>query len=84
MLEDADKFIADNKFELKNEVGTKADYYKHMNGDYIAHLKITEGHSLLYELNIAVPSEEEAEKICNNWKICSEDIYAFIMKNLLQ
>ena len=84
MLEDADRFIADNKFELKNEVGTQSDYFKHTNGDYICHCKIMEGHSLLYELNIAVPSEEEAERICSNWKQFSEDIYAYIMKNLLQ
>lgn len=84
MLEDVDKFIVENKFVLKNEVGTQADYYKHINGDYICHCQIMEGHSLLYELNISVPSEEEAEKICNNWKVCSEDIYGYIMKSLLQ
>lgn len=84
MLEDVDKFLVENKFQLKNEVGTQADYYKHINGDYICHCQIMEGQSLLYEINISVPSEEEAEKICNNWKMNSEDIYAYIMKCLLQ
>lgn len=82
-LEDIDVFLEENKYELKNEVGTHADYYKHTNGDYIAHCQVMEGRSLLYELNISVPSEEEAKRVCDNWRMASEDIYAYIMKNLL-
>ncbi len=83
-LEDITTYLEEHKYTLKNEVGTIADYYKHTNGDYIAHCQIMEGKSLLYELNIAVPSEEEASKICSNWDGYSEDIYSTIMKTLLQ
>lgn len=83
-LEDINTYLEDHKYTLKNEVGTLSDYYKHTNGDYIAHCQVREGKSLLYELNIAVPSEEEASKICANWDGYSEEIYATIMKTLLQ
>ena len=83
-LDDINEFLEKNKFELKNEVGTQSNYYKHTSGDYIAHCQIMEGRSLLYEINISVPSEEEAKHICDNWRLSSEDIYSFIMKSLLQ
>ena len=83
-MDDINSFLETNKFELKNEVGTIADYYKHTTGDYIAHCQIMEGKSLLYELSISVPSEEEAKQVCDNWRLASEEIYAFVMKTLLQ
>jgi len=83
-LEDINDFLEENRFELKNEVGTTADYYKHTSGDYIAHCQVMEGKSLLYEINVSVPSEEEAKRVCNNWRLASEDLYSYIMKNLLQ
>lgn len=83
-LEDINLYLENNKYALKNEVGTQADYYKHTNGDYIAHCQVMEGKSLLYEINIAVPSEDEAARICNNWRGYSEELYAQIMNALLQ
>ena len=83
-MDDINAFLETNKFELKNEVGTIADYYKHTTGDYIAHCQIMEGKSLLYELSISVPSEEEAKQVCDNWRLASEEIYAFVMNTLLQ
>lgn len=83
-IEDVNTFLEAHKYALKDEVGTQSDYYKHTNGDYIAHCKVSEGKSLLYELSISVPSEEEAKRVCQNFRGYSEDIYSFIMKNLLQ
>ena len=83
-INDINSFLEENKFALKNEVGTQANYYKHTNGDYIANCKVNEGKSLLYEINLSVPSEEEARRVCQNFGSYSEDIYGFIVKNLLQ
>ena len=65
-------------------MGTLSDYYKHTNGDYIVHCQVMEGKSLLYEINISVPSEEEAKKVCDNWAVNSEEMYGYIIKKLLQ
>ena len=51
-LEDINSFLDAHKNALKNEVGTQSDYYKHIDGDYIAHCKVSEGKSLLYEINV--------------------------------
>lgn len=82
-MRDIDSFLEENKFALKNEVGTQAVYYKHTNGDYIANCKVNEGKSLLYEISLSLPSEEEAKKVCQNFREYSEDIYGFIVRNLL-
>ena len=83
-LDEINKYLEDNKYTLKNEVGTQTDYYKITNGDYIAHLSVREGKTLLYEINISVPSEDEAKRICQNFRGYSEDIYSFLVNNLLQ
>ena len=37
----------------------------------------------LIDLTLTVPSEKEAQAIANNWQQKNEEIYAYIMKNLL-
>ena len=83
-LDDINSYLEENKCQLKNEVGTQSDYYQHTSGDYICVCRIMEGKNLLYEVQISVPSEEDAITVCNNWRDCSEDIYAYIMHSLLQ
>ena len=83
-IEDINAYLEANKYTLKNEVGVRADYYKQMNGDFIAHLSVHEGKNLLYDINLALPSEDEARKICLNFREYSQDIYNYLVKNLLQ
>lgn len=83
-LSEIDKFLEDNKFSIKNEVGIQADYYKSTDGDYIASCRVLEGRALLFEVNIAMPSEEEAKHVCAGWQSSSEEIYSFLVKTLLQ
>jgi len=80
--EEIDTFLMENKYELRNEVGTIADYYKTVNQDYIVHCQIREGKSNLIELNISVPTEEHAERMCANWRDASQSIYSYIMITL--
>lgn len=83
IMDDMDTFLMKNKYELRNEVGTIADYYKSTNQDYIVHCQVKEGSSTLIELNISVPTRENAAAMCNNWKDSSQEIYSFIMKSLM-
>lgn len=84
IMDDMDTFLMKNKYELRNEVGTIADYYKSTNQDYIVHCQVKEGRSTLIELNISVPTKEEASAMCNNWKEASQNIYSHIMKTLMR
>lgn len=85
IMDDMDLFLIKNKYELRNEVGTIADYYLSTNTqDYIVHCQVKEGKSTLIELNLSVPTKEEAAIMCSNWKEASQGIYAHIMKKLMQ
>ena len=84
IVDDMDFYLMKNKYELRNEVGTIADYYKSTNQDYIVHCQVKEGQGTLIEINISVPSKEEASAMCNQWKDASQEIYKFVMKSLMK
>ena len=84
IIDDMDIFLIENKYEMRNEVGTTSDYYKSTNQDYIVNCQIKEGNGSLIELNLSVPSEDVAEIMCNNWKDASQEIYSMIMKRLMK
>ena len=83
IVDDVDMFLMNNKYELRNEVGTVSDYYRASNGDYVVHCQVKEGDSTLIELNLGVPLEDQAKDMCDKWKDSSQDIYDFIMHRLL-
>ena len=82
--DDIMNYLKSNKYELKNEVGTTSTYFKNSAKDFTVHCQVKEGQSNLIELNITVPLEKQADVMCANWKNCSQEIYEFIMKKLLQ
>ena len=84
IVDDMEIYLMKNKYELRNEVGTIADYYKSTNQDYIVHCQVKEGQGTLIEINISVPSKEEASAMCNQWKDASQEIYKFVMKSLMK
>ena len=83
ILEDMNQYLKDNKFRLREEVGTTADYYKGTNQDYIVRCEVRENKTTLIRLDLSLPDKEQAETMCNNWRKKSQDIYASIMRTLL-
>ncbi|MCR5742390.1 MAG: DUF4364 family protein [Lachnospiraceae bacterium] len=83
IVEDMDKFLTENKFQLRSEVGVTADYYKGAAGSYIVDCRIREGKENLIELKISVPSEEQAISVCDKWEKENQDIYTLVMQKLL-
>ena len=80
-----DIFLVDNKYEMRNEVATTADYFHASNNqDFVVSCKIKEGNATLIEMNLSVPSEDVAEMMCNNWRNASQDIYSSVMKTLMK
>lgn len=80
---DIDEYLETRKYELRNEVSTIADYYKNTNNEYEVRCQVRETHSNLIDLTLTVPDEEEAVAICNNWQKKSQQIYAYLIENLL-
>ncbi|MDO5416121.1 MAG: DUF4364 family protein [Lachnospiraceae bacterium] len=83
ITEDIDRYLKENKFRLRNEVGTIADFYKSTNQDYVVHCEVREDKVPLIELNLSVPDKDQAEYMCSNWRKRSQEIYAFAMKALM-
>ncbi len=82
--EEMDTFLKENHVKLRNESGITADYYKAGNNDYIVRCQIKEGNSLLYAVEISVPSEEQAIRVCSNWSRSNQDVYMETIKYLFK
>jgi len=80
---DIDNFLTQKKYELKNEVSVKSDYYPNSNGDYSVRCQVLEQGSPLIDLTITAPTEAEAQTMANNWAKKNQEIYAAIMAKLL-
>ncbi len=83
IVSDIISYISENKYELRNEVGTVSDYFKSTGGEYTVHCMVKEGKTTLIDLNITVPTKDDAIKMCDNWKNASQEVYACVMKKLL-
>ena len=81
--EEIDTYLTDNDLELRNEVSISADYYKSTTGEYVAELTARERNTDLVSIKIIMPTEDAASEICNNWQKKNQDVYAYLMENLL-
>ena len=81
--DDIDQYLAAQSYHLKEEQSTPADYYEIKHNEYLAECKILDRDSVLLNLQVTLSNEAEAEKLCNNWKENSTDIYTYIVTKLL-
>ncbi len=82
--EDIEAYLSQNRYELQEEVSTPAEFYQVKKGEFAAHLSVIEREVSIIDLTLVVTSEEEASRLCNNWKEKSSDIYAYLMSSLLE
>ena len=80
---DIHKYLEKNAYELRNEVAVIADYHKSTGSDYIATCKVKERDGTLINLELSAPTAEMAKDICDNWQKKNQDIYAYLMQELL-
>ncbi len=80
---DIDEYLSAQRYQLKEEQSTPADYYEIKHSEYLAECKMLDRDSVLLNVQITVSNESEAERICNNWKDNSTDIYTYIVTKLL-
>lgn len=76
-------YLKTNRYSLREEVSTLADYYEAKKGEYIAHCFVMEKDSKIVEINLSLPTEEEAQAVCSNWRDQSAEIYEYLMSKLL-
>ena len=83
-MEDIDLFLKENKVRLRNEVGIVSDYYRATNQEYVVQCEGREGKQPLIKVEVSVPTKDQAEVVCDNWRESNQQIYAYIMKELLK
>ena len=81
--EDIEEYLSQNKYELKEDVSTPADYTHIKKGEFSVHLSVIERDTHIIDLILSVPTEEEALLMCNKWSYKSSDIYTYLMSALL-
>lgn len=82
--EDIESYLTENKYELQEEISTRAEYFQVKKGEYTAHLSVIERETTIIDLTLAVTTDEEASRICSNWREKSSDVYAYLMSLLLE
>ena len=81
--EDIAKYFKDNAIALRDEMAVKADYFPNNQGEYSVRLRVMEKDSALIDMTLSVPTENQANSICDNWKRKNQKIYAYLMQELL-
>lgn len=81
--EDIHLFFEEKKYELKNETSVKSDYYRNTAGEYSVRCQVLENQEPLIDLTLSVPTENEAKSIINNWNKKNQEVYAWLMSQLL-
>lgn len=84
ITQDIIKFFEANKMELRQETAVIADYYKTTYQDYAVRCQVRSDNKSLIDLTISVKTKEQAEAICNNWKKQHEEVYMYLIDQLLK
>lgn len=80
---DIDRYLYEKRLELRNESSIAASFCKNKNGEYDATLIATEKYSELINIKIPVPTEEMAQRVCDNWYSKNQEVYKYLMETLL-
>ncbi len=81
--EDINNYLKDKEFQLRNEVSIQSNYYKSTTGEYVAELSAKERNVEILSIRIAMPTEEAAVSICDNWDVKNQDIYSYLVETLM-
>lgn len=84
IIKDVFYFFEKNKVVMKQENSILADYYKTTNQNYAVRCQVRSDINTLIDLTLSVKTKEQAEAICNNWKKQHEDVYIYLMDQLLK
>ncbi len=78
-----DDFLKSNSMRLRNEASILGDYRKTAENEYTVRLIAKENGQNLVDLSLSVPTEEIAQSICDRWQERNQDIYQFLIEQLM-
>ena len=83
VIEDMDEFLSRNKIKLRTESSTFTDFSRREDGSFQVLLEVRDGASVLYRLELSVPDQNSAERICGKFSAKNSEIYQYLMRTLL-
>lgn len=83
ICEDMDNYFREHAIALRDETAVRADYYQNTSGEFSVRLRVLEKEDPLIDLTLTVPTEAQADSICNHWKEKNQQLYAHLMRELL-
>jgi hypothetical protein len=81
--QEIDDYLSENRYEIINETSLVCDYKKTADDSYLAICTLREGNHILFQLSLDVATEEDAIKVCENWRSSSEELYQTSIQTLL-
>ena len=84
ILADIDRFLRENRFQIRNELSVHADYYPAGQTGYRVHCEVTEGKNSLFSVELTAPEEAQAIEMCRRFSFRSGEVYRLLLKELLQ
>lgn len=81
-VSDMDEFLKENKFMMRSESSSTAEYFTIGEGGYNVRFLAMERKKVLLSIDIIVPDEIVAKQMCANWKSQSQKIYSYLMLTL--
>lgn len=83
IVQQIDDYLSEKRLELRDESSLRADYRRLASGAYEVSLEAFENGRRLYAVTIEAPTEETAEKVCENWRNNCSEIYHILSKKLI-
>lgn len=80
---DIDKYLQENKFELKDENEITADYYPEGKDYYIVECTARDKKEIVARVTLSVTDESEAITVCDNWQKKYQEVYDFLIRELM-
>ena len=80
---DVRSYLADKHYALRRTNEVTADYLPKKNQEFEVELSLKDGKETLVNLQLTVPTEMQAELICDHWHKKSSEIYNYLMTTLL-
>ena len=77
-----DNYLNDNKVNIVQNTTIHTDFTQIKTGGCLAKVSIVERGSIIMELALNLPTEEEAIQACQRFKERNEAIYAYLLKTL--
>ena len=76
-------YVRDKRWEMRETTSVRTDYTLNDNREYAVRLQVLENNLPQIDLTLTVPDEETANILCEKWRERNEDIYAYLMRELL-